>query len=81
MYKHLLMSSNIRKLKRLEKKLIKWKEMREKLEKEMKEKLEKEIREMREKSEKELTDKNEELKNLKNNQVTINFGKIIIKNW
>ena len=35
---------------------------------------------MREKSEKELKDKNEELKNLKNNQVTNNFGKIIIKN-
>ena len=80
MCKHLLMSSKIKKLKKLEKKLIKGKEMTEKLEKEMKEKLEKEMREMREKSEKELKDKNKELKNLKNNQVTNNFGKIIIKN-
>ena len=35
---------------------------------------------MREKLEKEVKDKNKELKNLKNNQVTNNFGKIIIKN-
>ena len=46
--------------------------MREKLEKEMREKVEKE---MRKKLEKELKDKN-----LTNNQVTNNFGKIIIKN-
>ena len=67
------------KAKKLEKKL-KEKEMREKPEKEMKEKLEKEMREMREKFGKELKDKNKELKNLTNNQVTNNFGKII-KNW
>ena len=62
-----------KKIKKLEKQLIKEKEMREKLEKEM--------REMRnEKLEKELKDKNKKLKNLTNNQVTNNFGKIIIKN-
>ena len=44
----------------------------------MKEKVEKE---MRQKLKKELKDKNKELKNLTNNQVTNNFGKIIIKNW
>ena len=60
MYKHLLMSSKIK--KKLEKQLIKEKEMREKVEKELK-------------------DQNKELKNLTNNQVTNNFGKIIIKNW
>ena len=38
-------------------------------------------KEMREKLKKELKDKNKELKNLTNNQVTNNFGKIIIKNW
>ena len=37
-------------------------------------------KEMREKLEKELKDKNKELKILTNNQVTNNFGKIIIKN-
>ena len=40
---------------------------------------------MREKLEKELKDKNKELKkkikNLTNNQITNNFGKIIMKNW
>ena len=36
MYKHLLMSSKIKKIKKTEKQLIKEKEMREKLEKEMK---------------------------------------------
>ena len=56
MYKHLLMSSKIK--KKLEKQLIKEKEMREKVEKELK-------------------DQNKELKNLTNNQVTNNFGKII----
>ena len=35
MYKHLLMSSKIKKIKKPEKQLIKEKEMREKLEKEM----------------------------------------------
>ena len=40
MYKHLLMSSKIEKLKKLEKQLIKEKEMREKLEKETREKVE-----------------------------------------
>ena len=35
---------------------------------------------MRGKLEKELKDKNKELKNLTNNQVTNNFGKIITKN-
>ena len=40
----------------------------------MREKVEKE---MREKVEKELKDKNKELKNLTNNQVTSNFGKVI----
>ena len=43
--------------------------MREKVEKEMREKLEKELK-----------DKNKELKNLTKNQVTNNFGKMIIKN-
>ena len=42
--------------------------MREKLEKEMREKLEKELK-----------DKNKELKDLTNNQITNNFGKIIKK--
>ena len=42
---------------------------------------EKEEKEMRQKLKKELKDKNKELKNLTNNQVTNNFGKIIIKNW
>ena len=51
--------------------------MREKLEKETREKVEKE---MREKVQKELKDKDKKLKNLTNNQVTNNFGKIIIKN-
>ena len=47
----------------------------------MREKVEKGIREMRnEKLEKELKDKNKKLKNLTNNHVTKNFGKIIIKN-
>ena len=35
---------------------------------------------MREKLEKESKDKNKKLKNLTDNQVTINFGKIVIKN-
>ena len=60
--------------KKLEIQLIKEKEMRKKVEKEMREKLETEIRE---KLEKELKDKNKKLKNLTNNQVTNNFGKII----
>ena len=77
MYKYLLMSSKIKKIKKIEKKLIKEKEMREKLEKELREKVEKG---MRQKLEKELKDKNEKLKNLTNNQVTNNFEKIIIKN-
>ena len=51
--------------------------MRQKLEKETREKVEKE---MREKVQKELKDKDKKLKNLTNNQVTNNFGKIIIKN-
>ena len=51
--------------------------MREKLEKETREKVEKE---MREKVQKELKHKDKKLKNLTNNQVTNNFGKIIIKN-
>ena len=55
------------------------KELEDKIkENEMKEKVGKE---MREKVEKELKDKNKKLKNLTNNQVTNNFGKIIIKNW
>ena len=62
MYKHLLMSSKIKKNKKTRKQLIKEKEMRDKLEKEVK-------------------DKNKKLKNLRNNQVNNNFGKIIIKNW
>ena len=54
------------------------KELEDKIkENEMKEKVGKE---MREKVEKELKDKNKKLKNLTNNQVTNNFGKIIIKN-
>ena len=36
---------------------------------------------MRDKLEKEVKDKNKKLKNLTNNQVNNNFGKIIIKNW
>ena len=48
--------------------------MKENLEKEMRDKVEKE---MREKLEKELKDKDKKLKNLANNQVTNNFGKII----
>ena len=51
--------------------------MREKLEKETREKVEKE---MGEKVQKELKDKDKKLKNLTNNQVTNNFGKIVIKN-
>ena len=51
--------------------------MREKVGKEMREKVGKE---MREKLEKELKDRNKTFKNLTNNQVTNNFGKIIIKN-
>ena len=51
--------------------------MREKIEKEMRGKLEKQ---MREKVEKELKDENKELKKLTTNQITNNFGKIIIKN-
>ena len=43
----------------------------------MRKKLEKKTRE---KVEKELKDKNEKLKDLTNNQVTNNFGKIIMKN-
>ena len=58
-----------KKIKKLEKQLIKEKEMREKVEKEMREKLEKELK-----------DKNKKLKNLTNNQITNNFGKIKIKN-
>ena len=56
----------IKKIKKLEKQLMreKEKEMREKVEKEIREKLEKELKD----------------KNLTNNQVTNNFGKIIIKN-
>ena len=63
-----------KKIKKLEKQLIKEKEMREKLEKEM--------REMRKQKVeiKELKDKNKKLRNITNNQVTNNFGKIIIKN-
>ena len=54
------------------------KELEDKIkENEMKEKVGKE---MREKVEKELKDKNKKLKNLTNNHVTNNFGKIIIKN-
>ena len=51
--------------------------MRQKLEKETREKVEKE---MREKVQKELKHKDKKLKNLTNNQVTNNFGKIVIKN-
>ena len=69
MHRHLLMSSKIKKFKKLEKKLIKEKEMREKVEKKIREKLEKELK-----------DKNKELENLISNQVTNNSGKIIIKN-
>ena len=39
MYKHLLMSSKIKELKKLEKQLIKEKKIREKLEKEIKKKV------------------------------------------
>ena len=47
----------------------------------MREKLEKEIREMRnQKLEKQLKDKNKKLKNLTNNQVTNDFGKITMEN-
>ena len=47
----------------------------------MREKLEKEIREMRNgKLQKQLKDKSKKLKNSTSNQVTNNFGKIIIKN-
>ena len=59
MYKHLFMSSKIKR-KKLEKQLIKEKEMREKLEKEMREMT-------NEKLEKELKDQNKELKYLTNN--------------
>ena len=45
---------------------------------EIRAKLEKEMR--NEKLEKELKDKNKKLKNLTNNHITNNFGKIIIKN-
>ena len=51
--------------------------MRQKLEKETREKVEKE---MREKVQKELKHKYKKLKNLTNNQVTNDFGKIVIKN-
>ena len=68
MYKHILMSSKIKKNKKIRKKIIKEKEMREKVEKEMREKLEKELK-----------DKNKKLKILTNNQVTNDFGKIIIR--
>ena len=63
MYKHEFKN---KKIKKNRKKLIKEKEMREKVEKEMREKVEKELK-----------DKNKELKNLTNNQVTSNFGKVI----
>ena len=56
-------------MKEVEKKLIKKKEMREKLEKEMRKKVGKKLK-----------DKNKKLANLTNNQVTINFWKIIMKN-
>ena len=49
--------------------MVKEREMRKKLEKKTREKVEKELK-----------DKNEKLKDLTNNQVTNNFGKIIIKN-
>ena len=76
------MSSKIKKNKKIRKKIIKEKEMREKVEKEMREKLEKEIKEKLEKQAeiKELKDKNKKFKNLTNNQDTNNFGKTIIKN-
>ena len=59
MYKNLLMSSKIKKIKKTRKILIKEKEMREKLEKEMRKKVEKEMREKVEKQAeiKELKDK------------------------
>ena len=75
-----------KKVKKLEKQSIKEKEMREKLEKqlikekEMREKLGKEMEVESRKQNveiKELKDKNKKLKNLTNNQVTNNFGKII----
>ena len=49
--------------------MVKEREMRKKLEKKTREKVEKELK-----------DKNEKLKDLTNNQVTNNFGKIIMKN-
>ena len=70
MYRNLLMSSKI--IKKKEKQLIKKKEMREKQGKE--------LREMREEVEKTSKDKNKKLKHLTNNQVSNNFGKLIIKN-
>ena len=57
------------------------KETREKVEKEMREIKEKLEEQMRNKLEKELKDENKELKNLTENQVTYNVGKITIKNW
>ena len=63
MYKHLLMSSKIKKIKKVEKQVIKEKEVREKVEKEMREKIEKELQ-----------DKN---RNSTTNQITNNFEKII----
>ena len=68
MQKHLLMSSKIKKIKELEDK-IKENEMREKVEKEMSEKVEKELK-----------NKNKKFKNVTNNQLNNNFGKIIKKN-
>ena len=61
------------------------KELNEKLEKELKEKLEKELKEKLEKETeiKKLKGKNKDIKKkikkLTNNQITNNFGKIIIK--
>ena len=60
--------------------------MEKEKDKELKEKLEKEIKELSEKEAeiKELKDENKELKkkikNSTTNQITINFGKLIIKN-
>ena len=68
---------------KIEKKEAEIKEIKEKLEKEK----EAEIKEIKEKEAeiKELKDINKELKrkikNLTTNQITNNFGKIIIKNW
>ena len=62
------MSSKIKKIKELEDK-IKENEMREKVEKEMSEKVEKELK-----------NKNKKFKNVTNNQLNNNFGKIIKKN-